>query len=271
MKPSTKRAIGVAAGLLIIVAGFLASAGIVNSQEPPPKQVRTPSLREVSVRQVQPTSVGVDVDLQGRLVAFDRVPIIAEVTGVFEHTARTFKQGVFYRKGDILVRINNAEARYTLLAQKSTLANSIAQAMPELKIDYPATFPAWDDYLRNFDPESSLPPLPPVADDAARFYLNAQNIYTLYYQIKSAEDRLAKYTLRAPFSGTLTEVSATVGALVRQNQPLGTLTASTYELAATVPVADLTYLSRGTSASLQGLLIIAGRWMMSKIWKIVVC
>ena len=252
MSPTTKRIFGIVAGCLILVGAFLASGAIANSKEPPPKQTRTASVREVRVRQVAPATVEVDVQLQGRLVAFERVPIIAEVTGVFERSERPFKEGVFFRKGDVLAAINDTEARYALLAQKSTLANNLAQAMPELKIDYAATFPAWDAYLRDFDAEAPLPALPPVADDAARFFLNGKNIYTLYYQIKGNEERLAKYTLRAPFSGTLTEATATVGALVRQNQPLGTLTAARYELAATVPVADLAYLPRGARATLTG-------------------
>ncbi len=249
---SMKRLIGVAVGVIIIVAGFIFSGYIANQKEEPPKQQRSSAVRQVALRSVVPDAYQVDIQLQGRLVAFERAPIIAEVTGVFEASAHPFKQGVFYRKGQLLARINNTEARYALLAQKSALANSLAQAMPDLKIDYPATFPAWDAYLRAFDPEQPLPDLPPVADDAAKFYLNAKNIYGQYYQIKGAEERLAKYELRAPFSGTLTEASATVGSLVRSNQPLGTLTANSYEMAATVPVADLQYLDPGSKATLYG-------------------
>ena len=252
MKKNTKRVLGVVAGLLVIVLGFIASGALASAKEAPPKQQRKKSVREVRVRQVNPSQAPVAIALQGRLVAVQRLPIIAEVTGIFEASDRPFKQGVYYRKGDVLARINDTEARYALLAQKSTLANSIAQAMPELKIDHAETFPAWDGYLRRLNVEQPLPELPSAMTDAARFFLNGKNIYTQYYQIKGAEERLSKYTLRAPFAGTLTETSATVGALIRQSQPLGTLTATNYELAATVPVADLTHLQPGAKASLTG-------------------
>ena len=203
---------------------------------------------------MQPTAgqVQLDIPLQGRLVAFTSVPVIAEVTGTFARSARTFKEGVAYRKGELLARIDDTEARYALLAQKSSLAKSLAQAMPELKIDYPETFPRWDAYLRAFDPERTLAPLPPAANDAARFYLNGKDIYSQYYTIKGAEERLTKYTLTAPFSGVLTEVAATTGALVRAGQPLATLTATDYEMAASVPVRDLGYLPLGAQATLTG-------------------
>ena len=252
MTPTAKRVLSVVAAVLLIgVGGFVASA-LVSGKEAPPKRERQRAIRQVETRTVAATDVAVDVTLQGRLVAFETVPLFAEVTGVFEESARAFKVGIAYREGDLLARLDDTEARYDLLAQKSRLANALAQAMPTLKIDYPGTFPAWDAYLRAFDPERPVPDLPPATDDAARFYLNAQGIYDQFYGIKSAEERLRKYRLYAPMSGTLTEVSATVGALVRAGQPLGTLTANRYELAATVPVADLAYLRPGTRATLAG-------------------
>ena len=252
MSSTAKRALSILAALLVIGAGGFFARQLANSKEPPPKRERVRAVRSVETTALQPADVAVDVKLQGRLVAFETVPLFAEVTGVFEESARAFKRGVFYEKGDLLARLDDTEARYALLAQKSTLANALAQAMPTLKIDYVGTFPAWDAYLRAFDPEQPIDQLPAVTDDAARFYLNAQGIYNQYYSIKGAEERLRKYRLYAPVSGTLTEVSATKGALVRAGQPLGTLTANAYELAATVPVADLNYVRPGTRATLTG-------------------
>ena len=252
MTKLAKQRLSVVAGALVIVLGFAASGYLASGREAPPAQERVRAVREVAVARVAPAATAVDVALQGRLIAVESVPLFAEVTGTFETSAHPFKIGVFYRKGELLARLDDTQDRYGVLAQKSALANSLAQAMPDLKVDYPATFPAWDAYLRAFDPEQPLPPLPEVADDAARFFLNAKDVYNQYYTIKGAEERLAKYTLRAPVSGTLTEVNATVGALVRTGQPLGTLTANSYELAATVPVADLAYLAPGTDAALEG-------------------
>ena len=252
MTQLTKQRLSVVAAVVVLAAGFLVTGMLRAGKEAPPKRERTRAVREVGVAPAVPSAVDVDVALQGRLVAVETVPLFAEVTGTFEESAHPFKIGVYYAKGDLLARLDGTEARYSVLASKSALANSLAQAMPELKLDYPGTFPAWDAYLRAFDPERPLPPLPEVGSDAARYFLNAKDIYNQYYSIKGAEERLAKYALYAPVSGTLTEVNATVGALVRAGQPLGTLTASSYELAATVPVADLAYLSPGTRAELTG-------------------
>ncbi len=252
MHPVLRIVLQVLTVLLLIGAAVAVSFKLQNSKAPEAKKPSVTAVREVDTQLPVAAKVDLDVPLQGRLVAFQTAPVIAEVTGVFDQSAHAFKVGVTYRKGEVLARINDTEAGYTLLAQKSTLARIIAQAMPELKIDYPETFPAWDAYLRAFNPEKAMPTLPPAATDAARFYLNAKDIYGQYYNIKASEERYSKYTLRAPFTGVLTEVSTTTGALVRSGQPLGTLTASDYELAASVPVRDLGFLPVGAKATLNG-------------------
>ncbi len=252
MHPYLRIALQVLTVLALLAAGAAVSYKLRNSNPPQPKKPSATAVREVNTQLPVTAKVDLEVPLQGRLVAFQSAPVIAEVTGVFDNSAHAFKVGVTYRKGEVLARINDTEARYTLLAQKSTLARIIAQAMPELKIDYPETFPAWDAYLRGLNPERTLADLPPVATDAARFFLNAKDIYSQFYSIKSAEERYSKYTLRAPFTGVLTEVSTTTGALVRSGQPLATLTASDYELAASVPVRDLGFLPIGAKATLTG-------------------
>ena len=252
MTKTTKRIISLALSLPILALGVAGMIILISQKEPPPKRSSVQGVREVAVQQVATQDVAVNISLQGRLVAVETVPLFAEVTGVFQTSSKPFKVGVYFKKGDLLARLDANEARYALLAQKSAFASLLAQVMPELKIDYNSEFSAWDSYLRAFDPEKPLPALPDIEDSAARYYLNGQNIFNQYYTIKGAEERISKYELRAPVSGTLTEVGATVGALVRAGQPLGTLTASNYELAATVPVSDLSYLKPGTKASLIG-------------------
>lgn len=252
MTKTTKRIISLVVSLPILALGVFGMFMLISQKEPPPKRSNVQGVREVAVKQILAQDVPVNVSLQGRLVAVETVPLFAEVTGVFQSSSKPFKVGIFFKKGDLLARLDATEARYALLAQKSAFANVLAQAMPELKIDYSSEFQAWDAYLRSFDPEKPLPVLPEITDDAARYFLNGRNIFNQYYTIKGAEERMSKYELRAPVSGTLTEVGATVGALVRAGQPLGTLTASNYEMAATVPVADLNYMKPGTKASLVG-------------------
>ena len=252
MTKKTKRRITVTiVGLLILAAGYFGMNAIADSKEEPPKREAPRLVRSVQTRTVSNGSIDATLDLQGRLQAYNKITLFSEVGGLVRETGRPFKVGTYFPKGGVLLRIDNDEARLNLQAQKAQLMTGIAQVMPDLKIDYPEVFPAWERYLADFSTEGSLPELPEVEDRSARLFLSGRNLYTQYYQIKSAEDRLAKYTVYAPFSGVLTSTNIDQGAVVRVGQQLGELMATGYyELVATVPLSQINYLREGSSVNL---------------------
>lgn len=85
-----------------------------------------------------------------------------------------------------------------------------------------------------------------------KYFIASKNIHAQYYNIKSAEERLEKYTLNAPFSGVITQTSINPGAVVRSGQKLGELMNNrVFELEITVPVSELKYVQMGSSVKLQ--------------------
>ena len=103
--------------------------------------------------------------------------------------------------------------------------------MPDIKMDYPEAYDKWDSYLRSFDMNKAVAPLPLPESDKEKFFVTGKNIYTTYYNTKNMEIIYNKYTLIAPFDGVLTEALVTPGALVRNGQKLGKfINPSVYEL-----------------------------------------
>ncbi len=253
MNKVTKRRILVTVvGLLILAVGVIGMRLIGGMKEEPVKRPKPRIVKTVETRPVSNATVEIGLEVQGRLVAYNKIDLFTEVGGLVRETGRPFKEGTYFPKGAVLLRIDNQEAKLALQAQKASLMNTIAQAMPDLKIDYAETFPEWERYLLNFRVEETLPELPEVTDNSARLFLVGRNIYTQYYNIKSVEDRLAKYTLYAPFSGVLTMTAVDKGAVVRTGQQLGQLMATGfYELVATVPLSQLNYLKPGAKVVLR--------------------
>ncbi len=245
--------------LLIVAAVLLLFGGVffanqLGQQKAPPEQKKEASevIRTVEVMPVQNKAIPSTIPIQGRLAAFDKVDIFSEVTGVLESTGKPFKVGSYFKKGEVLLRIDDEEARLNLLSSKSNLLNAISQMMPNLKIDYPQSFINWQNYLEEFDLESSIKPMPEPVNKEEKFFVASKNIYSQYYTIKSSETRLNKYTLIAPFSGVLTQTSINPGSLVRNGQLLGELMkTSHYELEATVPMRNLKYIRVGNKVQLR--------------------
>lgn len=254
--------------ILIMLVGVLILAGVgyyakqVAAKKPPPKKKENPlpSIREVAVFKAENGKISSEMEVQGSLVAYNKVDIFAEVTGMLENTAKPFKVGSYFKKGEILLDIEDDEARLNILSQKSNLVNAITLLMPDLKIDYPQSFQQWKSYLDKFNVETSVLPLPTPLNDQEKYFIASKNLASQYYAIKSAEKRLGKYTVYAPFSGVIAEAMINPGSLVRAGQKMGSLMGTgDYEMQATVSLEDLKFIKTGTKVQLYSD-AAAGNW-----------
>ena len=238
-------------GIVIVAVGYFGMMWLFNQKEEAPRKPVEKRARTVETRRISNGELSATLDVQGRLQAYNKIQLFSEVGGTVLETGRPLKEGTYFPKGEVILRIDDQEARLNLQAQKATLMNAIATIMPDLKIDYPNSFATWEAYLDEYSVDEPLPELPTAVDQAEKLFVAGRNLYTQYYSIKSLEERLSKYVLYAPFSGVLTEVMIDQGAVVRAGQALGELMATGYyEMVATVPLSDLEYLETGSEVKL---------------------
>ncbi len=249
-----------AAVVLLFGAIFLSQA-LSRLKTPPDRHDDNgQAIPQVEVINVQNEAIRTTLEIQGELVAYDKIDLFAEVSGTLKPNGQAFKVGNYFAKGSILLSIDDEETKLNLLSQKSSLLNSITQLMPDLKIDYPESFEQWQAYLEKFDVENPLQDFPNPLKQSEKYFIASRNLYTQFYNIKSAETRLSKYTIYAPFSGVLTEANINPGTLVRQGQKLGVLMNSgSYELQATIPLRELKFIKTGSPVELSSD-EIDGKW-----------
>ncbi len=254
------RRLSIVAGILVLVGSFALSRYLGSQKQEPERKTEAKRVTEVEVMAAVNQNIPSSLEVQGRLAAFEKIELFAEVGGLLKETSRPFKVGSTFPKGSILCSIDETEARLGLLAQKSSLLNAITQMMPDLKIDYPESFKNWKQYLDQFDPEKPIPAFPKPLNQQEKYFVASRNLHNSYYTIKSAEERLSKYRIQSPFNGTLIQVSIYPGAVVRVGQKLGELMSTgNYELEGTVTVADLQYVRPGSQVKLVSG-DIAGQW-----------
>ena len=186
--------------------------------------------------------------------AKQRVELFSEVQGVFRSGSYLFKPGQNYRKGQTLIRVDASEYYASVQSSKSNLYNSIAAIMPDLRLDFPEVFQKWQRYLNGFDLNKTTPKLPEMISEKENYFITGRGIVTSYYNVKNLEQRLAKYTISAPFSGILTEALVTEGSLIRNGQKLGELiNPSVYEMEVAISKSFASILKTGESVSLTNL------------------
>jgi multidrug efflux pump subunit AcrA (membrane-fusion protein) len=200
--------------------------------------------------------------ISGRVISKNETQLVAEVQGLILPTSIPMKAGVKFRKGDQLIAIDSKEFGLNLKSQKSAFLNALTGIMPDLKADYPANFQSWVTYLGAIDLETPLADLPQTQSDSEKFFITSRGIYTSFYSIKAQEERLTKYAIMAPYSGTITQSMVDVGGLVSPGMPLGTIinsgeleleAGSSLKVASQLKVGDqLTFTSNEVSGSWTG-------------------
>jgi len=161
------------------------------------------------------------VEASGQLNAKNTFDLYSEVTGVLRPSGKEFRTGTIYKKGEVMIRVDDTEVKANLLSQRSEFMNLITSILPDIKIEFPQEFDKWRNYLSNFEIEESLKPLPVPATDKEKYFISGKKIFTQYYAIKNLEARYAKYVLRAPFNGIVTQADINPGGLVRSGQKIG--------------------------------------------------
>jgi len=248
-----RKIISVALGILLLIGAiFIAKYLIDNKKKPKPRFDKV--VKTVFVEQVVNKDIPIIITTSGNLAAKHKIDLYAEVQGVLRPSSKEFKAGTAYRKGENLVRINSDEFYANLQSQKSNFHNSLTSIMPDIRLDYPDEFQKWQDYLNSFDINKSTPKLPEMNTDKEKFFISGRGINTAYYNVKNLEVKLAKYNLRAPFNGILTEASVTPGTLVRVGQKLGEfIDPSVYELEVSVNAEFASLLKKGNAVKLHNL------------------
>lgn len=237
--------------VLIIAAGLLIGRLLSTHKDTQEEAVAKKESRPVKVRVIENGTVFRKVALSGKLEAVRKIELYAEVSGVFVETSHPFRAGNAFKKGQVLVRIDDEVYRSTVLAERSGLLNALTLLLPDLTIDFPDHVAPWQAYVRNFRIDAPLKPLPKPATDRIRNYLAARNIYTRYYSVRSMEETLGKYRITAPFDGVVTVSDLNPGMLVRTGQKIGEFSAGgRYELEASIGVKDAPFVKKGEQIEL---------------------
>jgi len=238
-------------GILIIGGGYFAKQKLAD-RERPQREKPKKAISKVFTQVVKNEDSPISVTASGNLAAKERIELFSEVQGIFEYSDKPFKPGVSFKNGDVLIRLNSAEERANLLSQKSSLQNLLVGILPDLKFDYPDAFDKWENYIRDFDVNARLKPLPEPSSEREKLYIAGQNIIANWYAVKNIEERLTKYNINAPFNGVLTEAAINRGSLVRAGQKLGEyINPNIYELEVAVNSSYADLLKVGSTVKLQ--------------------
>lgn len=236
--------------IVLVIAGLGGAIILQNwlkSMKPEPEtNPGTEATRLVQTRLVEYGDITSFMEIPGRLAPGRTVEIISEVQGEILPGDIPLKKGQNFNKGQLICTIYDQEQILSLKASKSRFLNSLANALADIKFDYPDKFNKVQDFFNSVDIDKSIPELPEIKDNSLNVFLASRDILNQYYTIKVAEERLHKHYIKAPFTGTFIEVNLEAGGIANMGTRIARIIKTdVLELEVPVEVSNLKWVKLG--------------------------
>ncbi len=201
--------------LIVLLGGSAALSYLFISLKPEaPKKPAVDMKRFVKTEIVDYSTIVSPLSAKGRVISSHEVALIAEASGKIEKGNISLKKGTSFKKGELLGVIYKDEVELALKARKSEFLNTIANLLPDIKVDFPQYLNAFVKFFNDIDINNDFPDLPNYNDEKFKVFLASRNLLSDYYGILQDEKKLKRHSLYAPFNGTYTTVSYEIGAYV---------------------------------------------------------
>ncbi len=232
--------------IVILILSVVLMNVFTDMKKEPPRKEKEVAKVYVKTQQVLNSNLIPTFSEGGRLGSQHKVDLMSEVQGKLLSSDISLKKGERFKKGDLLIRIFDEEAKSNLMASKSRFMNVLANSLPDIKIDFPENYNNWLAFFQSIEMSENIPELVKFLSDQEKTFLASRNILNDYYLIKSAEIRLEKYSIFAPFSGSFTDVYFEVGSIANPGGRIATIIQTDkLELEIPVKIENIEFLTIG--------------------------
>lgn len=174
----------------------------------------------VEVVQIQPTQYQVMIDSFGTVRPRTESALVAQVGGQINFVSPQFRDGGFFEKGDVLVKIDDRDYQAEVKIAKAQLMNA-KQALLEEQARSEQALVDWQ-RLGNGKKPNDLVLRKPQMESAKAQVLSAQA------SLEKADLRLERSQIVAPYAGRILTKKVDLGQVVSSNTPLADIYAVDY-------------------------------------------
>ncbi len=218
-----KRKILVISPIVLLVVGYLIMQVLLSFKEDKPKRSSQVRPRVVATQLVILGEVPAKLTTFGSLASSQPVTLISEVSGTIQAGDIPFQSSQSFKKGDLLLRIDDRQIKLELNSTKSDLLTALASLMPEIKVSSPAIFQTWQKYFDSINFKDPISELPFTDDQRLKALLARYNVFKLYFAVQNLEIRAAKHYFYAPFNGSVISTQLREGSTAAPGTRLGEL------------------------------------------------
>ena len=255
-----KRKILILLPIFILAAGFIAMRVLISLKKEPPKQEVVVRPRTVTAQTVQLKHLPARITAYGRLMSAQPVTLFSEVPGEIMRGSVPFQPAQSFKKGDLLLKIDDRQTRLDINTAKSDFLNALAAVLPELKADFPEEYEKYQSYFDCCGFGEKFQELPETDNQKVKLFLSRFNVYKLYYAVRNLEIRLEKHYFYAPFAGSIVTTDLRAGSTVRAGSQLGEIISlENLEVELPLPAIDVQWIDQSKPVTFTSS-EISGQW-----------
>jgi hypothetical protein len=147
------------------------------------------------------------------------INISSEVQGLL-NSPISLKKGTSFKKGDLIFKIRDTDAKLSLAARKSNYLSQWTSVLPDLATDHSKQYDKWYNFFNSITVDQPLEEFPNFTTSKEKNFIISRKLLAEYLNIKSDEYRLTKYFQVAPFNGSIVEAYIDQGAIVNPGSPV---------------------------------------------------
>ncbi len=180
---------------------------------------RKKNIKSVVATKVENKQITNKIYSTGRVVSTNSITISSEVQGKIISNS-FLKKGTKIKKGNTIFTVQNTDLQLLVNAKKSRIMSLISSNLADIELDFPNEYEKWKTYFNQINIYKNLPSLPKTNSTKEKNFIVSRSILSEYLSIKSDEERLKKYTVRAPYDGIITRSYTDIGAFINPGSPV---------------------------------------------------
>lgn len=209
-----KLAFRILAPLVIVSLAVWYARHLILTQ-PAPRQFSVPDqVTAVEATRLKPRSFQVFLDTQGTVRPRTTSTLIPEVSGRVTRVSPNFREGGFFKEGEVLLEIDPVNYETALVIAKGAVARA-QTVMHEERIRGEQALENWRRLGKSGEPSEFVARKPQLAEAEA-------NLKAAQAEVELALHDLERTKVKAPFEGRIVEQNVDVGQFVSSSTQLGT-------------------------------------------------
>ncbi|HDL03566.1 MAG TPA: efflux RND transporter periplasmic adaptor subunit [candidate division Zixibacteria bacterium] len=237
--------------VVILIAGFAAMMFLMGMRSDVPRREAKARPKIVNTLIAHPKRLMATISGLGKVTSAQPVDLYSEVSGTLMPGDVPFQPAQSFKKGDLLVKIDDRQIILDINSAKSDFLTSLGNVLAEIKSDFPDKYQTWRDFFDACDFDQPMQPLPNTDDQRIKLLLSRFSVYKQYFSIRDMEITLEKHHFYAPFDGTIVSADMRVGSTARNGTLLGKIiNLEDMEVEVPIRAEDIKWIRKGTPVEL---------------------